>query len=120
MTRQVEAWPGRAIDDSSFVDITPKAVVEIAWDLNNDMRVVFAEDLTPNEAYRCRRRLRTTPEQEEIEKAAIGAYNTLQNFRNTTSPNSTAVANQVKAQAQVLQGIIKILFQDAAKDLGVW
>jgi hypothetical protein len=122
----IESLANRPIDEQSFADLFPNVVesIEPLWinpdgSWGSDLRVTFEGDLTQNQAYLARRRMRTTPEGEDREKSAINAYQAIQAFRNIAAPSATQTTNQVKLQAQVIQGLIIMAFPDAATDLGV-
>lgn len=120
MPNTVTAWPMREITETSFTDITTTAVTSIEWDGQNDMTVTFAADLTDNEHYKARRRVRTTAEEEAREVQAVTAYSNITNWNAITSPTNAQVVAQVRALGNVVKGLIEYQFQDAARDLGVW
>jgi hypothetical protein len=125
MSSTVNAWPAREIDSSSFADLFPNVVESIEWPGDEEgnhydnMYVTFEGELTDNQEYLARRRIRTTPDGEQREIQAINAYQSIQNYRNITNPTAAQTTAQVKLQAQVIQGLIIMAFPDASRDLGV-
>lgn len=122
MSTTVETWPirqisGEVITEASFSDLFPNAVESIEWDGENNMRVTFEGDLTTNQQYQARRRIRTTVEMENLEKQAINAYSSINTYLAIASPTNAQVAAQVRLQAQVVQGLVKLTFPDAAREL---
>ena len=123
MSTTVETWPvrqitgGEVIDENTFADIIPNAVESIVWDGENNLLVTFEGDLTTNQQYQARRRIRTTTEMENLEKQAINAYSSINTYLALAAPNNTQVVAEVRLLSQVVQGLVKLTFPDAAREL---
>lgn len=124
MSTSVDSRANREINEQSFTDLFPNAVekIEPMWvnpdgSWGDDLLVTFAGELTSNQIYLARRRMRTTPEMENLEKQGVTAYGNITTFLAIASPTNAQVVAQVKLQAQVIQGLLKLTFPDAAREL---
>lgn len=119
MTNVVAVFPSRVIAVDSFADITAKVVTLIEpWDNENVLIVHFDSELTTEEYRLIRRRIRTTPAQEQLENQADAAIAAINNFNQTAnaSLSNTAVINHVKYLGRVVKGVIKHEIDDLVSD----
>lgn len=102
----------RPITETTFNDITPKAVesVEVT---DSEVKIVFAEELTPDERQAAIRRVVSTSEQEQLERQAKTAVADINAYLALAAPTNAQVAAEVKLLSRAVKKLILMVVPDS-------